>query len=236
MGTRDPTEGQAELIGRIHDLLYLAGQERWCTTWLEDWNTMQRRTIFAVGAATLAGTALGSGPPWRPVTAQAGRSAIPNVPVLDQDGESHRFYDDLVKDRVVLINFFFTACGDTCPLVTENLREVQDLLGERVGRDILMHSISLEPALETPPVLADYARLWDARPGWRFLTGRPEDIERLRQALGFADADPAFADVKDSHAGLVRYGNDRLDRWAGAAGLGRPAWIAKAVTELADLG
>lgn len=197
---------------------------------------MQRRMFFAAGTAALAGAATGgSDQVWGAAAPAAStRSIIPNVRVLDQDGREHRFYDDLVKDRVVLINFFYTSCGEICPLVTENLRAVQDLLGERVGRDIFMYSITLQPELETPAILADYAALWDIRPGWRFLTGAPDGIERLRRAIGFASADPAYDRIRDNHTGIVRYGNDRLDRWAGTAGLGRPAWIAKAVTALAE--
>ncbi len=203
---------------------------------------MRRRAMFAaVSAAAAAGAVAGSGLGWLPAAAAAeqpkartSRTFIPDIGVVDQDGRAFRFYDDLIKDRVVMVNFFFTACGDTCPLVTENLRAVQDLLGDRLGRDIFMYSVSLQPELETPAILKDYADQWDTRPGWQFLTGRPAEIERLRGAMGFADTDPVFAVNKDSHTGLLRYGNDRLDRWAGTAGLGRPAWIAKAVTSLAD--
>lgn len=202
---------------------------------------MQRRAIFAAGSAAVAGVVVGSALDWLPATAAAGsakaqttRTYIPNIELVDQEGRGFRFYDDLIKDKVVLLNVFFTACGDTCPLVTENLRAVQDLLGGRMGRDIFMYSISLQPELETPAILKEYAEQWDVQPGWRFLTGRPADIDHLRTSMGFADADPEFAVNKDSHTGLLRYGNDRLDRWAGTAGLGRAAWIAKTVTTIAD--
>ena len=111
---------------------------------------------------------------------------------------------------------------------------MQDLLGDRCGRDVAMLSVSLKPELETPEILNDYARIWDARPGWSFLTGRPDEIEHLRRAMGFASADPDEDRVADNHTGLVRYGSERLDRWAGSPGLARPAWIAKAVLSLAD--
>ena len=195
---------------------------------------MRRLDFLRYGVAALTGAAMGG--PLKEARAASGGSVIPNVEVLDQDGTSFRFYEDLVRHRAILVNFFFTSCAETCPLVTQNLREVQDLLGERMGRDVFMYSISLQPELETPAVLAAYAAPWDVRPGWRFLTGRAEDIERLRKAMGFASSDPAWDRVKDNHTGMVRYGNDRLDRWAGTAGLGRPAWITKAVTALADMG
>ena len=105
-----------------------------------------------------------------------------------------------------------------------------------MGKDIFMVSVTLQPELETPAILHDYAAQWEVRPGWSFVTGQPDDIELLRRATGFADVSPEFAVVRDSHTGLVRYGNDRLQRWAGTTALGRPAWIAKTVARIADMG
>jgi len=159
-----------------------------------------------------------------------GSNPLPNTEVWTHEGRRARFYDDLVKDRVVLLNFFYTRCGDTCPLVTANLQTVQDLLGDRVGRDVFMYSISLQPALDTPEVLRDYAQVFGTKPGWSFLTGAPDDIERLRLRLGFASRDPELDLIADEHTGMLRYGNDRLERWAGTSALSRPEWIVKAVT------
>jgi protein SCO1 len=113
---------------------------------------------------------------------------------------------------------------------------VQDLLGERMGAEIFMYSITLQPEFDSPAILGDYARLWDVRPGWRFLRGKPADIEQLRKGLGFSSSNPAYDLILDNHTGLVRYGNDRVDRWSGVPGLARAAWIAHAVTALAIMG
>lgn len=196
---------------------------------------MRRAQFVRGGAAALAGAAVGTYLTLKPETARA-ETVIPNVEVIDQNGRSLHFYDDLIRGRAVLLNFFFTSCSDTCPLVTQNLREVQDILGERMGKDIFMVSVTLQPELETPAILRDYAAQWQVRPGWSFVTGQPDDIELLRRATGFADVSPEFAVVRDSHTGLVRYGNDRLQRWAGTTALGRPAWIAKTVARIADMG
>jgi protein SCO1/2 len=193
---------------------------------------MHRRLLFTAGAgavAAAAGMALHAGQ----ASARRGQATIPNVEVIDQDGQAYRFNDDLVQDRVVLINFFFQSCGETCPLVTENLRTVQNDLGDRMNRDIFMYSITLQPQFDQPHILKDYARLWDARPGWKFLTGAPDDIEHLRRALGFASSDPRYDLILDNHTGILRYGNARLDRWAATPALARPAWIVKAVTSIA---
>src|SRR4051794_4518 len=183
-----------------------------------------RRRAFVVGPTmvAVAGTA--------PARQAASGDSLPNVTVVDQEGRPHRFYDDLVKGRVVTLNFFFASCGETCPLVTQNLRQVQDLLGDRVGRDIFMYSLTLQPEVDMPEALKDYAAMHGIRPGWRFLTGAKDDIERLRHRLGFASPDPELDVIKDEHTGLLRYGNDALDRWAGCPALSRPEWIVKAIT------
>jgi protein SCO1/2 len=183
-----------------------------------------------MGAATIAAAAL-TVPAVRQ-GAQAKSLGIPDIEVTDQDGRAYRFYSDLIHDQVVMINFFFQSCGETCPLVTQNLRLVQDLLAARMGRDIFMYSITLQPIFDQPHILKDYAKLWEVRPGWKFLTGEPEKIEQLRRSLGFASLDPDYDLILDNHTGTLRYGNARLNRWAATPALARPEWIAKAVTSL----
>ena len=95
-----------------------------------------------------------------------------------------RFYDDVMKGKILLINFFFTACDDVCPLATENLVRVQEMLGDRVGKDIFFISISLQPEHDTPEIMAAYAKEHGVGPGWVFLTGQKDDIELLRHRLG----------------------------------------------------
>ncbi|HWL69595.1 MAG TPA: SCO family protein [Geminicoccus sp.] len=196
---------------------------------------MDRRTFFTGGGGAIAGTVAGSALPGAQAAGSSKPYGIPDIAVLDQDGREYRFYDDLIRDRVVLINFFFQSCGDTCPLVTENLRAVQDALAGRMDRDIFMYSITLQPHFDRPHILKDYAELWEVKPGWKFLTGESDDIERLRRSLGFASLDPEYDLQLDNHTGILRYGNDRLGRWAATASLGRPAWIVKAVTSIADV-
>jgi protein SCO1 len=160
-----------------------------------------------------------------------GLNRIPNVPVVTHEGQAVRFYDALVKDRIVTLNFMYTRCTDICLPMTSNLTRVQALLGERVGRDIFMYSITLQPQRDTVEALRAHAKLFGVRPGWKFLTGRPEDIEHLRVSLGFTDPDPAIDRIDASHTGILRYGNDALQRWAGTPGLGRPEWIAHAIVD-----
>ena len=125
-----------------------------------------------------------------------------------------RFYDDVMKGKILLINFFFTECDDVCPLATENLVRVQELLGPRVGEEILMVSISLQPEHDTPEVMAAYAKTYGVGPGWLFLTGKRDDIELLRHRLGFVDIDPVVDADPEQHLGTVRIANEPMHRWA----------------------
>ena len=140
-----------------------------------------------------------------------------------------RFYDDLVKGRVVMINFMFTSCRRACPGTTANLKKVQRALGNHVGRDLVMLSISLDPERDTPPVLKEYARLYGLRPGWYLLSGRRGDIEALRHKLGVYDLDPVIDADRTRHAGLVVLGNEPMGRWSAVSGLAKPRQIVEAV-------
>ena len=103
---------------------------------------------------------------------------------MTQDGKTLQFYDDLIKDKIFVISFLFTSCKDVCPLATSRLAELQDKLGDSMGRDIFFYSISIDPEADTPERLKGYANAFRAGPGWLFLTGKPEDIHAIRHKLG----------------------------------------------------
>jgi protein SCO1 len=158
------------------------------------------------------------------------RRNFPNVQLQDQDGKQVRFYDDLIKDKIVTINFFYAKCEGICPTVTANLAGAQKILGDRVGKEIFMTSISLKPEHDTPAVLKEYAEMFKARPGWSFLTGKPDDVEHLRRSLGFTNLDPKLDKDTSQHIGNVRMGNEPLMLWAACPGMARPEFVAKSIT------
>jgi protein SCO1/2 len=153
--------------------------------------------------------------------------SFPNVVLTTHDGRKVRFYDDLVKGKIVLINFMYAKCGGICPGTTANLLKVQKMLGKRVGRDIFIYSITLKPEEDTPETLKKYAESYRVGPGWKFLTGDPKDVELLRRKLGFIDRDPARDADKSNHIGMLRFGNEPLTLWAGCPGLLAPGKIVK---------
>jgi protein SCO1/2 len=120
-----------------------------------------------------------------PVSAATwGETYFPNVPLVTQEGETVHFYNDLIKGKIVLVNFIYASCKQICPLVTARMAQVQKQLGDRVGRDIFLYSITLDPVHDTPEVLKKHANAFHIGAGWLFLTGKPEDIERVRYKLG----------------------------------------------------
>jgi protein SCO1/2 len=155
---------------------------------------------------------------------------FPNVILRTHQNKKVRFYDDLLKDKIVTINFMYSNCEGVCPGITANLLKVQKLLGDRMGRDIFMYSITLKPEHDTPKVLKQYAKMHAVGPGWLFLTGQPEDTELLRRKLGFTDPDPARDKDKSNHIGNVRYGNEALQLWAACPGLADARWIAESIS------
>jgi len=158
------------------------------------------------------------------------RHYLPNLPLVTHEGKNVLFYEDLVKDKVVTINFFYSRCDEICPLVTANLVKVQKLLGNRVGRDIFMYSITLKPAEDTVEVIRGFREMHRIKPGWTFLTGAADDIELLRRKLGFTYPDPQIDRDKSQHIGNVRYGNEPMALWAACPGQANPKWIVESIS------
>lgn len=154
---------------------------------------------------------------------------FPNVELTTHEGKKVRFYDDLIKDKIVTINFMYATCDGICPGITRNLAKAQAMLGDLVGTDIFMYSITLKPLEDTPKVLGNHARVMKAKPGWLFLTGKPEDIELIRRRQGFVDPDPAVDKDKDQHIGNVRFGNEPMQHWGACPGLGKPEIIVESL-------
>jgi protein SCO1 len=155
---------------------------------------------------------------------------FPNIVLTTHEGKKVRFYDDLLKDKIVVINFMYVKCDGVCPGITANLVKLQKLLGNRLGRDIFMYSFTLKPEQDSPEVLRRYAEAYHVKKGWTFLTGTPENMELLRRKLGFTDPDPKLDADKSNHIGNVRYGNEPLQLWGSCPGLSKASWMAESIS------
>jgi protein SCO1 len=159
---------------------------------------------------------------------------FPNFELTTHEGRKVRFYDDLIKDKIVVINFMYAKCEGICPAVTMNLKQVQNLLGRRVGRDIFMYSITLKPDEDTPSQLQHYVHMHHLKPGWTFLTGKPDEIGTLRRTLGFYTSNTEQDKDVTNHIGVVRYGNEARQWWAMCPGKANPAWMVESILWMDD--
>jgi protein SCO1/2 len=163
------------------------------------------------------------------------RLHLPNVPLLTHEGKQVKFYDDLIKDKVVALNFFFTKCDEICPMVMANLANVQKLLGADVGTKIFMYSFTLKPEEDDVEVIRRYRQSLNAKPGWTYLTGKPADLEQIRRGIGFTYPDPAIDKDKTQHIGNVRYGNEPLMLWGACPGMAKVSFVAESISWMYNL-
>jgi len=166
---------------------------------------MRRHAILAM---TLAAIAVVAGPgvgqadsgPW-------GESYIPNLQVKTQDGKTVRFYDDLIKGKIVIISFIYTSCTDICPLTTARLSQLEDRLGDALGRDVFMISMTVDPKRDTPEKMKEFSSAFQTRPGWTFVTGALEDIRAINYKFG------ERSEILSEHRNQIVLGNDATGEW-----------------------
>jgi len=144
----------------------------------------------------------------RAASEQKARDYFSNIEVIDQDGQRLKFYDDVLKDKVVAINFIFTNCQGACPLMTRHLTLVRDLLGPEVGEKIHFVSISIDPIRDTPAAMKEFAETHQAdQAAWRFITGDPDDLAAIVKRLG------QYTDDVEAHSTLLLAANVRTAHW-----------------------
>jgi len=164
---------------------------------------MLRAVVFWTLVSLIVGGSLQAAPKG----ARWGANYFPNFKVTSQDGKNYQFYKDLVENKIVVINFIYTSCPDICGLQSARMSIVQDKLGKRLGRDIFIYSISLDPKRDTPAVLKQYAEAFGAKPGWLFLTGDPAELHQIRYKLGERSR------KLSEHRNDAVLGNDRTGEW-----------------------
>lgn len=143
---------------------------------------------------------------------------IPHARVLDQNGKQLDFYTDLIKGKSVAINFVFTTCTAICPSLTATFRRVQQEARTR-GLDVQLISVSVDPTVDTPERLQEYAKKFKAESGWTFVTGDKAEIDSILQAMGVAITN------KNDHTPMVLIGNEVADFWTRTYGLSSPKTI-----------
>jgi protein SCO1 len=129
--------------------------------------------------------------------------------LTDQDGRTHRFYSDLLRDRVVLINVVFTHCPSACPMMTEHLKKARRQLGARFGKEVVFLSLSVDPERDTPAALKTFAKRHGVdEPGWRFLVADAATMQGVLGKLGQWTDDP------ENHTTLLIAGRASQAHWS----------------------
>ncbi|HEV7744705.1 MAG TPA: SCO family protein [Pyrinomonadaceae bacterium] len=163
-----------------------------------------------------------------PAEASPAQKYFTDVVLINQNGEKMRFYSDLLQGKVVIINSFFGTCQGSCLPMNRNLEKVQAALGDRVGKDVRIISISVDSTVDTPAVLKEYAKRLHAGPGWYFLSGNKENVDFALRKLG------QFVSDKQDHLNIIIIGNERTGLWKKAFGLAQSDELVKVVQSVLD--
>lgn len=187
---------------------------------------MSRPVAFGLGLLLVAGVAAAAeGEAAEPSPAEA---YFGNVELITQEGKAVRLYRDLLADKVVVIDTFYTTCTGICPVMSRSFAAVQEMVGDRLGRDVHLLSISVDPENDTPDKLKSYAARFKARPGWYFLTGAKENVDQALFKLG------QYVEDKESHQGIIVIGNLKTGLWKKAFGLAPTEELLQVVQSVLD--
>lgn len=186
---------------------------------------------FAAAALVTTGVKAGTRP--SPISTQDPREQLrlkylPNVPLLTHTGEEVRFYEDLIKDKKVVINFMYTVCSNVCGPSTRNILEAQQLLGD-AAKDIHFYSISMTPQHDNPAVLRAYMKAHEINTRWTYLTGTQKNVDYLRRSLGFTSGDPVEDADVSRHAGMLRIIDEPMASWGHASTVTSGKTIARMI-------
>jgi len=162
----------------------------------------------------------------QPQSASAADVTLFDVELVTQAGERAKFSSQIIGDRVVAINIVYTSCTTVCPVTTAIFAQVQQRLGERLDRDVLLLSISVDPTRDSPERLAAYARKHRARPGWVWLTGEKNNVDQVLTGLG------AYTPNFEDHPSMVIVGDPQTNRWSRFFGFPSPSAIVARLDEL----
>src|SRR4051812_39462135 len=152
---------------------------------------------------------------------------LPDLALLDQNGRRVRFYSDLIKDKIVLISFFYTSCTYTCLMQGKVFSELQAELGERLGKDVFLISVSMDPETDTPERLKSWAARHGLRKGWTLVTGSKDEMAKL---VGHLTGNPLGR--IEMHSSFIYIGNDKKNNWAAIYGLAAPEKLVKKIEEM----
>lgn len=154
---------------------------------------------------------------------------VPDARLVTQHGEDVMLVSDLVGDRIVVMDFVYTTCTTVCPVLSAILSQVQHELGDRLGQDVVLVSITVDPQRDTPARLLSYSQKMKAADGWYWLTGPKTDVDDVLKTLGVYT--PNFED----HPSVVLVGDASTGDWSRFVGFPGSGKIVDRINELSAL-
>ncbi len=159
------------------------------------------------------------------------RDYFTDLPVVDQEGKNLKFFSDVLKDRVVLITMYYTDCGLACPVTMQKLKDVEAVIGDRLGEDIFFVGLSVDSANDSPEMVKEFLQEYDAyKDGYIFLTGEEKVLNHILFKLG------QYRPDKEYHSTMMIIGNVKTGHWAKVNPTYPPATIGVRLNLLADEG
>lgn len=156
---------------------------------------------------------------------EAAEIDLRNRMVLDQDGREMEFVTDAIGDHIVVMDFVYTTCTTVCPVLTALFSQVQTRLGETLGDEVVLVSLTVDATRDTPERLKAYSTKHRAAEGWTWLTGPKPTMDDVLTGLG------AFSVSFEDHPSMVIVGDARTGEWKRLFGFPNPDRIMKLVDE-----
>ena len=188
-----------------------------------------KRVIAVLVLATVAFAAVAQTPQKKSgaVTIDRVQIEIPDLLVVDQDGVKRRFYSDLIKDKVVVLSFFYTSCPSMCPVMIDRLGKLQTNLGDRLGKDVFIISVTRDPETDTPSRLKSWGKNIHMKSGWTMITGDVKTIGKIVRDFTGDRLGP------DMHNTIYFIGNDKTGTWADLSGYASATDLREQIDALA---
>ena len=160
---------------------------------------------------------------------------VPDIEVVNQDGRHVRFNSQVVEGRIAIVTGFFTNCSSMCPFTQEKLAQVAKLLGPRLGKDVVIVSVSVDAENDTPARMKDWAEKFHTGPGWTLLSGNRAEVDTLLKSLGL------FVELRQRHQSALMIGSAatgwvRISSWTASEKLVKLAETMSSARPVADAG
>ena len=158
---------------------------------------------------------------------------VPDIEVVNQNGRHVRFNSQVVDGRIAIVTGFFTNCSAMCPFTQEKLAQVARLLGPRMGKDVVIVSVSVDAENDTPARMKDWGEKFHIGPGWTLLSGKRAEVDTLLKSLGL------FVELRQRHQSALMIGNTatgwvRISSWTASEKLAKLAESMSAAKPVAN--